>query len=99
MSEVPEPLGEFIHDYWNIHVAAYAGTLHSAIQRGQLDPTLVRTFRAQLARAILTPLVTATEYNALTGDNEFTTVEQVQAELREFWYAVFPGEEPESAEI
>ena len=98
MANTPEPLAKLIRDYWNINVAAYAADLGGAISRGQVDAATARTFRAQLAGAIRKPLISASEYNALTGDNEFASPEEVQSELREFWHAVFPGEDPDTAE-
>jgi hypothetical protein len=92
MSTVPEPLATLLRKYWNINVAAYAADLGRSIRGGRIDIKKATSFRQQLVSAIHSHVVSPSDYNRLTEDNEFTSREQVQEALKEFWEAVFPGE-------
>lgn len=92
MSQTPEPLATFLRKYWNINVAAYASDLGRSIRSGRVEPEKANLFKTQLMQAVISPMVSPAEYHQFTDDNEFSTYPEIQACMKEFWEAVFPGE-------
>ena len=66
--------------------------LHGDIKDHKIAPDKAELFRKQLLDAIENKTITPNQYKALTGENEYTTQEDLQDWLAELWSIVFPDQ-------
>ena len=82
--EIPQPLAKIFKAYLDAN-AYDVNALRDALATGQIPAETQRLFREQLADAIFKRTLTPQQYKALTGDNEYTTPEDLEAGLRQLW--------------
>ena len=95
---VPEPLATFLKTYFDVNAMDMVQVLRRNLQHKEIPPATAAQFRQQFIDAIHKKILTPEQYKALTGDNEYTTPEELQGWLRELWSEIFVGEKIPEAE-
>jgi hypothetical protein len=85
-------MATILSSYCDVYAIDMISSLHADIASKRLDPERARLFKVQLLTAIKHKTMTPGQYNALTGENEYTTQGALQAWLVKLWSIVFPGE-------
>jgi hypothetical protein len=91
-SIIPEPLSTILSTYCDVNAIEMVDYLHDDIKDHKIAPDKAKLFREQLLDAIENKTITPDQYKALTGENEYTTQEDLQDWLAELWSIVFPDQ-------
>lgn len=91
-SKIPEPLSTILSTYCDVNAIEMVDYLRDDIKKAKISPRKAELFREQLLDAIKSKTITPDQYKALTGENEYTTQEELQSWLSELWSIVFPDQ-------
>lgn len=95
---IDEPLAEILSSYCDVNAIEMVDFLRDDIQSGKIGIEKSTLIRKQLINAIENQTITPEQYKALTGENEYTTQEELQSWLRELLSIIFPDEQAEQPE-
>lgn len=91
-SKIPEPLSTILSTYCDVNAIEMVDYLHDDIRNKKISPDKAKLFREQLLDAIENKTITPDQYKSLTGENEYTTQEDIQDWFIELWSIVFPDQ-------
>ena len=89
---IPDPLARYLRICCNPNSSELLDELRHMMMH-EVAPGVEPQFRRQLAHAIMHSTMTPELYKAITKDNEYVTMEQVQNRMVEIWHAVY-GDAP-----
>lgn len=90
---VPDPLAKFLGLYCNVEVLEWTHELSKHLREHKIPDETAALFREQFIEAIEGKMLTSQQFQAITGDNEYTTSAALRDRLRELWGEIFPDEE------
>ena len=95
---VPDPLAEYLKTYCNVNAMEMVAMLREDLQTGAIKQEDAEMFQQQLAIAIVKERMTPTQYQQLTGDNEYNTIDELNVWLRELWVVLY-GEQLQPEDV
>jgi hypothetical protein len=90
---VPDPLAKFLSTYCDVEALEMTQSLSKALRDHQIPEGTAVLFRKQFIEAIQGKILTPQQFEAITGDDEYTTSAELRDRLRELWSEIFPDED------